>query len=91
MTFSDECSTPRRVALVIATIWLAAGARVGSEQEPVCLPVVEYSRKLQARAAEEVEALPEGAALLVMMQDYAVMRAQACGKSGLVKRPRNDE
>ena len=77
MTCSAGCSTPRRVALVIATLLLAACARVGSEPGPVCPPVPEYSAAFQARAALEVEALPEGAALLVMMQDYAVMREQA--------------
>jgi len=77
MTCSAGCSTPRRVGLLLATIWLSACARVGSEPGPICPPVPEYSPAFQARAAEEVEALPEGAALLVMMQDYAVMREQA--------------
>ena len=50
---------------------------------PLCPPVPEYSAAFQARAAEEVEALPEGAALLTMMEDYAVMReqARACGRT----------
>ena len=42
-----------------------------------CLPVVEYSRELQARAAEELALLPDGSALVEMMGDYAVMREQA--------------
>ena len=77
MTCSAGCSTPRRAALVLATLWLAACARGGSDTGPVCPPVPEYSAAFQARATEEVEALPEGAALVVMMQDYAVMREQA--------------
>ena len=76
MTCSAGCSTPRRVGLAIATLWLAACARVGSDPGPVCPPLPEYSAAFQARAAAEVEALPEDAALLVMIQDYAVMREQ---------------
>jgi len=43
----------------------------------VCPPVVEYSRTVQARAAEEVRALPDGSAVVEMLSDYAVMRDQA--------------
>jgi hypothetical protein len=42
----------------------------------VCPPVVEYSRKLQERAAEEIDLLPEGSAIAEMLGDYAVMRDQ---------------
>jgi hypothetical protein len=46
-----------------------------------CPPVVEYSRELQAQAAEELALLPYGSAVVEMMGDYAVMRGQAhaCG------------
>jgi hypothetical protein len=37
---------------------------------------VEYSRKIQALAAEELTLLPEGSALAEMLKDYAVMREQ---------------
>jgi len=43
----------------------------------VCPPVVEYSTADQARAAEEVETLPEGAVVVAMLSDYAVLRDQA--------------
>jgi len=48
----------------------------------VCPPVVEYSRAFQARAADEIVSLPEGAAIAQMLADYAVMReqARACGR-----------
>ena len=48
-----------------------------------CPPVVEYSRELEAQAAEELALLPDGSALVEMMGDYAVMREQArvCGWS----------
>jgi len=38
---------------------------------------VEYSREFHARAAEEIEVLPEGAAIAKMLSDYAVIREQA--------------
>jgi hypothetical protein len=43
--------------------------------------VVEYSREVQARAAEEFVRMPEGSVVVEMMADYAVMRdqARACG------------
>jgi hypothetical protein len=42
--------------------------------------VVEYGRKFQTRAAEELARLPEGSAIEEMLGDYAVLReqAQAC-------------
>jgi hypothetical protein len=39
--------------------------------------VVEYTADDQARAAEEVEALPEGAVIVRMLSDYVVLRDQA--------------
>jgi len=39
--------------------------------------VVEYSREEQARVAEEVAGLPEGALIVGWMADYAVLRKQA--------------
>jgi hypothetical protein len=42
-----------------------------------CPPVVEYSREFQVRAAEEMERLPDGSAVVEMMSDYSVMREQA--------------
>jgi len=38
---------------------------------------VEYSAADQSRAAAEIEALPEGAVVIQMMSDYAVLRDQA--------------
>ena len=51
---------------------------VGSDAPPgACPPVVEYSQAEQARVAEEVAALPEGALILGWLADYAVLREQA--------------
>ena len=63
-------------------ISLSGCAGAGSEAAlGACPPAVKYSRAEQAQAAAEVEALPEGAVVLRMLADYAVMReqAQACG------------
>lgn len=61
---------------MIAMLWLSGCATASSDNTP-CPPVVEYSAADQARAAAEVEALPESAVLVRMMSDYAVLRDQA--------------
>jgi hypothetical protein len=42
-----------------------------------CPPVVEYGREFEARAAADLDLLPEGSAVAEMISDYAVMREQA--------------
>jgi hypothetical protein len=64
-------------------IFLTACAGVSSDAPPsACPPVVDYSRAEQARVAEEVEALPEGAMIVSWLADYAVLRSQlrACAR-----------
>ncbi|KAB2787834.1 hypothetical protein F9K97_07560 [Brucella anthropi] len=58
---------------------LTACATVASEPRvaTVCPPVVEYSREFQARAADELDLLPERSAIAEMLADYSVMRDQA--------------
>jgi hypothetical protein len=65
--------------LAIATISLTGCATVASDTRvaTVCPPVVEYSREFQARAADELDLLPEGSALAEMLANYSVMRDQA--------------
>ena len=78
MKSSAKCSKPRLAALVIVTSLLSACATVNSESAiGVCPPVVEYDAEFQTRAAEDVQALPEGSAIVEMLSDYAVMREQA--------------
>jgi len=79
MMHGDGCSRLRRVALLLATIWLSACATGASNVGSLgaCPPVVAYSREFQARAAEELALLPEGSAIAEMTIDYAVMREQA--------------
>ena len=70
-------------ALAIATIFLTACAGVISDAPPsACPPVVEYSQAEQARVAEEVAALPEGALIPDWLADYAVLRDQARACAG---------
>ena len=72
-----KCSTLPPAALLIAMLWLTGCAMGGSETRAPCPPVVEYTAADQARAADEVEELPEGAAVVRMLSDYAVLRDQA--------------
>lgn len=53
----------------------------GSDAKAPCPPVVEYTPADQLRVADEVEALPDGAVIVRMLSDYAVLRdqARACG------------
>jgi hypothetical protein len=63
-------------------LWLSACATGGSDAgTSLCPPVVAYSRVDQSRAAAEIEALSEGAMIVRMLSDYAVLRdqARACG------------
>ena len=49
----------------------------GSEAIAPSVPVVDYTAADQARAADEVEVLPEGTVVVRMLSDYAVLRNQA--------------
>lgn len=79
MTSNAKCSMRQLAVLVIAAISLTACATVASDTRvtTVCPPVVEYSREFQARAADELDLLPEGSAIAEMLADYSVMRDQA--------------
>lgn len=79
MMYNDGCLRRRVAALAIATSLLSGCATVGSDGSGpgACAPVIEYGRKLQARAAEELLLLPEGSAIAQMLADYSVMREQA--------------
>ncbi|MGC9371184.1 MAG: hypothetical protein ACP5DX_16735 [Paracoccaceae bacterium] len=79
MMFNDGCWMRQLVVLAIATSLLTGCVTVGSDGggPMACPPVVEYSRELQARAADELALLPEGSAIAEMLVDYAVMREQA--------------
>jgi hypothetical protein len=76
-THEIQCWTPPAAALLIAMIWLCACVTDGSDAQPPCPPVVAYSRTEQARAAAELDALPNGTMIVRMLGDYAVLRDQA--------------
>ncbi|SMH51146.1 hypothetical protein SAMN05661107_2442 [Maritimibacter sp. HL-12] len=83
MMSNAGCWRRRLAALAIVTIFLTACAGVDSDIRPSsCPPVVEYSRAEQARVAEEVAALPEGAVIVGWLADYAVLREQARACAG---------
>ncbi len=64
-------------ALLTATLWLTGCGVDGSDPSATCPPVVQYTQDDQATAAKEVEALQEGAVIVRMLSDYAVLRDQA--------------
>lgn len=85
MMSNAGCWMRRLAVLAIATSLLSGCATDGSERGIAtgCPPVVEYTRELQARAADELDLLPEGSEVAEMLADYAVVREQAwlCNRS----------
>ena len=83
MTSNAACWKLPAPALVIVTISLTACATGGSDPGgAVCPPLVAYDQAVGEKAAAELQALPGDAALVGMMADYAVMRAQARACAG---------
>ena len=77
MPFNVRCWRRPAAALVIGTLFSSGCAEVGSDTPPsACPPVVMYSPAEQARVADEVAALPEGAVIIGWLADYAVLREQ---------------
>ena len=76
MKFNATCSTPPAAALLIGMLSLSGCATASFESGGTCPPVVPYSAADQARAAAEAAALPEGAVVVQMLSDYAVLRDQ---------------
>ena len=79
MTFSARCWKRRLVVLAIVASLPSGCGTGGSERSAttVCPPVVEYNAELQASTAADLETLPDGSAVVVLLSDYAVMRDQA--------------
>ena len=83
MPSTAKCWTRPQTALAIATLFLTACARVGSDvSSGTCPPVVAYSPAEQARVADELAALPEGAMITGWLVDYVVLRDQARACAG---------
>lgn len=79
MMSNARCWKPQLAALAIATSLLSGCATVGSNavRPASCPPVVDYSREFQARAATELDLLPDRSAIAEIVADYSVMRDQA--------------
>lgn len=79
MPSTARCLMPPAAAPLIVMLWLTGCAAGSSDRAGpgACPPVVAYTTAEQARAAGELEALPEGAMLVRMLSDYAVLRDQA--------------
>jgi hypothetical protein len=58
-------------------LWLTGCAMGGSDARAPCPPVVDHTATDQVQAADEVETLPEGAIIIRMLGDNAVLRDQA--------------
>lgn len=65
----------RRLLLAAALLSLGGCATAVSDPGACPVPVV-YSRDQQARAAAELEALPDGSVLALMVEDYGRERAR---------------
>ena len=76
---NGRCWKRQLAALAIATSLLSGCATGASDVGGLeaIPPVVEYSRDFQARAADELNLLPEASAIAEMIADYSVMRDQA--------------
>ncbi len=66
------------LALLFVPMALNAGCAT-APSDPACLAVVPYSRADQARAADELAALPADAVLRRFVADYGELRAQIRG------------
>lgn len=62
--------------VVLALIVLASLSGCAKVVSDVCPVMRAYPDDLQAQAADELEALPEGSVIAGMIADYGVMRAE---------------
>ena len=78
MTSNVGCWKRRLAVLAITTSLLNGCGTVRPEHGRLatCPPVVEYTRELQAHAADELDLLPDGSAIAELLSE-SVMRDQA--------------
>lgn len=62
------------IALGVATVWL--NGCVGTASSHTCPPVIAYPPATQERAAGDIFLLPPDSPVVVMLEDYAVLRDQ---------------
>ena len=65
-------------------VLLAAILLAGCAERPHCPPAKQYSTEFRNQAAKDLDLLPLGSPLEVMLNDYEDLRDQvaACGKKG---------
>lgn len=68
-------SRPLQLLSALIVILLLAGCAAETSDLPV-LQEKQYSQDILNQAADELDALPDGSALLQLITDYAVLRAQ---------------
>lgn len=67
----------RLATIAAAAVLLASCTTASSDLRPaICDWLVEYSPAMQTRAAAELDALPAGSALRVLVDDYGELRAR---------------
>jgi len=76
MKSNARCWTQPAAAPLIAMLLLSGCTTAGSDVQAPCPPAVEYGATDQVRAAAEVSGMPEGAMVVRMLSDYAVLRDQ---------------
>jgi len=64
-----------RSLVLISQMWLTScGTDASRSVTVVCPMIVEYTPAFQMRAADEVQKLPEGSAVLTLVEDYGQLR-----------------
>lgn len=74
--------------LLLGLMALLLTACATAPSKPVLPQIVDYSAASQERAAEEYDALPEGAELRRYVDDYGVLRAEIRAARGEFEGPR---
>lgn len=72
------------LCLALTSLMWSTGCATVRSSSVVCPPLIGYTEAFQMRAADEVEKLPEGSALLTLIIDYGQLRDQirACKTEG---------
>ena len=71
------CWMRRAIVLAGGMISLGACATASSERGVPCVPVRTYTQDLLTSAGDELAGLPANSTVVLMLEDYSVMRAQA--------------
>lgn len=72
--FDDILLAPRATLMGALSVCVAVGSERPTD---MCPPLVVYDARFRVRADEEVNALPEGSAIVERLSDHAIMQGQA--------------